>query len=296
MAIKAIKDLTNALQIKPMKNNDEFEFEALERLKKMVISKLTATPKENAGSNLYSSPLVKEYQPPRVRETTQDALAFNTRSSAIKTDLVVAMCMVKQENQSAITEYANLAVLHPDTGLPMKYRQLINHPDTKIVWNHSSANEFGRLAQGIGGRIKGTDTIRFIRKDQVPTNRLKDVTYGKFVCEMKPNKAEIHRTRLTVGGDKVNYPYEVGTPTAEMLLVKTHINSVISTPNARYMALDVNNFYLEMPMNRPEYAKIKLSSTNTTSATLQLQTDMFTSRSTKACMGYPKQAYLRKSC
>ncbi len=119
MAMKAIKDLTNALQIKPTKNNDDFE--ALERLEKMVVSKLTATPKENAGSNLYSSPLVKEYQPPRVRETKQDAPAFNTRSSAIKTDLVVAMCMVEQENQSAITEYANLTVLHPDTGLPMKY-------------------------------------------------------------------------------------------------------------------------------------------------------------------------------
>ena len=87
-------------------------------------------------------------------------------------------------------EFANTAVLHPETGRPMTYHQLINHPDFRVVWNCSSANEFGRLAQGIGGRIKGTDTIRFVHKEDLSLKRFKDVTYGKFVCEEKPNKAE----------------------------------------------------------------------------------------------------------
>jgi hypothetical protein len=52
----------------------------------------------------------------------------------------------------------------------------------------------------------------FIHKHQVPQDRFKDVTYAKFVCKLKPNKAEIHRSRLTVGGDKVHYPGDVGTP------------------------------------------------------------------------------------
>ena len=58
----------------------------------------------------------------------------------------------------------------------------------------------------------------------MPQNRFKDVTYAKFVCELKPNKAEIHRTRLTVGGDKVHYPGDVGTPTADLTLIKIHVN------------------------------------------------------------------------
>ena len=129
-------------------------------------------------------------------------------------------------------EFAHAAVLHPNTHLPMTYRQLMKHPQFRADWSHSSAKEFGRLAQGIGGRIKGTDTIRFVSKTAVPPDRYKDVTYGKFVCEIKPNKSEIHRTRLTVGGDKVNYPDDVGTPTADLTLVKIHVNSVISNHGA----------------------------------------------------------------
>ena len=61
-----------------------------------------------------------------------------------------------------------------------------------------------------------------------------------------------------MGGDKVHYPGDVGTPTADLTLVKMHVNSVISTPGARYMTLDVKNFYLNTPMVRYEYVRIKI--------------------------------------
>ena len=70
-----------------------------------------------------------------------------------------------------------------------------------------AANEFGQLAQGLkNGRVKGTDTIKFIQKDQVPAKRMKDVTYGSFSCDYKPNKEEKEHTRLTAGGNQINYP------------------------------------------------------------------------------------------
>lgn len=70
---------------------------------------------------------------------------------------------------------------------------------------------------------------------------------------------EVHPTCLTFGGDKVNYPDDVvGTPTADLLLVKTHLNSVISTGNARYMTLDIENFHLNTPMPRYEYIWLQL--------------------------------------
>jgi hypothetical protein len=46
-----------------------------------------------------------------------------------------------------------------ETGEYLKYRQLIRDPKYKEKWLQSAANEFGRLAQGVGGRFKGTNTI-----------------------------------------------------------------------------------------------------------------------------------------
>ncbi len=151
-------------------------------------------------------------------------------------------------------------VLDPDTGKSLNYRQLRQHPKLGPAWDISSANEFGRLAQGIGGRVKGTNTIFFIPKGKVPLDRRKDVSYGKFVCKVRPEKVdEPNRTRLTVGGNLINYPFEVGTPTADLLLAKILFNSVISTKNARFMTIDIKNFYLNTPMQRYEYIKLKLS-------------------------------------
>ena len=58
---------------------------------------------------------------------------------------------------------------------------------------------------------------------------MKDVTYGQFLCLVRPEKADPNRTRFAVGGDRINYPGEVGTPTAEMLVAIFLFNSVIST-------------------------------------------------------------------
>ncbi len=129
---------------------------------------------------------------------------------------------------------------------------MITHPKYREVWIHFSANEFGRLVQGVGGRIQGTNTILFNHKHQVPADRWRDITYARFVCELKPNKKEVHQTRLTVGGDKVHYPGNVDTPTADLTLVKMHIYSIIYTRGARYMTVDVKNFYLNTPMVRYE--------------------------------------------
>ena len=101
-------------------------------------------------------------------------------------------------------------------------------------------------------------TIKFIHKRDVPSIRMKDVTYGQFVCCIRPEKAEAHRTRFVVGGNRINYPGKVATPMAEMLAAKLLFNSVISTHGARFMTMDIANFYLITPLKCPEYVKIKL--------------------------------------
>ena len=46
----------------------------------------------------------------------------------------------------------------------------------------------------------------------------------------------------------VNYPGDCGTPTSDLLTVKLLLNSIISTPNAEFMTLDLKDFYLMMPI------------------------------------------------
>ncbi len=70
----------------------------------------------------------------------------------------------------------------------MEYRHLIQKDDQKKDWEHSFANELGRLAQGIKGRVKHTDTIFFISRDAVPKDRT--VTYGRIVVSIRPQKDE----------------------------------------------------------------------------------------------------------
>eukprot|EP00804_Cyclotella_cryptica_P005399 CCRYP_017080-RA/>CCRYP_017080-RA protein AED:0.44 eAED:0.44 QI:0/-1/0/1/-1/0/1/0/144 len=44
-----------------------------------------------------------------------------------------------------------------------------------------------------------------------------------------------------------------------MITVKILLNSVISTLNAKFMTIDIKDFYLNTPMARPEYMRLKLS-------------------------------------
>ena len=153
-----------------------------------------------------------------------------------------------------------MAVMDEETGQLLNYRQLLRSAKYKKEWSISSANEFGRLANGVGNRIKNpTNTIQFVRKKDIPQDRRKDVTYGSFVCSVRPEKKEKNRTRFTVGGDRINYPGAVATPTADMLVAKLLFNSVISTKGARFMTIDISDFYLMTPLLRPEYIRVKLT-------------------------------------
>jgi hypothetical protein len=125
---------------------------------------------------------------------------------------------------------------------------------------HSYGNEIGRLAQGMPGRNTGINTIIFIKRNQVPHARAKDVTYGLITTLIQPEKIdEPNRTRLVAGGDRVHYPGDAGTPTADLLTIKILLNSIISTPNAKFMTMDIKDFYLNTPMARYEYMQLRLS-------------------------------------
>ena len=89
------------------------------------------------------------------------------------------------------------AVIGDDIGELLEYRHLIQCPKRKTEWGHSFGNEVGRIAQGMPGRNEGTDTLSFIDKDEIPMERWKDIAHSRIVCNVRPQKEDVDRTRLT---------------------------------------------------------------------------------------------------
>jgi len=76
---------------------------------------------------------------------------------------------------------------------------------------------------------------------------------------VQPEKVKKNCTQFTVGGDRINYPDEVVTPTADILVTKILFNSVVSIKGAKFMTLDISNFYLMTLVKWTEYIWIKLA-------------------------------------
>jgi hypothetical protein len=135
------------------------------------------------------------------------------------------------------------AILNTNTSALMEMRHLLINPKYKELWGESYTIELGFLTQGIPGVSKGTNTIVFIRQDDVPINQQKDVTYGRVCINYCPEKANPNCTRLTVGGNCIVYPGDCGTPTID-ITVKIHLNSVVSTKDAHCCTINLKDFYL----------------------------------------------------
>ena len=73
------------------------------------------------------------------------------------------------------------------------------------MWGKSFGNEIGRLAQGIPGRVDGTNTIDFIDYNEILADRRSNVTYARIVCTYHQGKKDPNRTRITVGGNLINF-------------------------------------------------------------------------------------------
>jgi len=79
------------------------------------------------------------------------------------------------------------------------------------------------------------------------------------VCEVRPDKDNPDRSRITIGGSRICYPGDVGTNTASLELFKLLLNSVLSRKGARFSSIDLKNFYLDTPMPESEYVRIKFT-------------------------------------
>ena len=112
------------------------------------------------------------------------------------------------------------------------------------VWTRSLSNEWGRLAQGNKYGVTGTDTIECIAQQDVPTD--KRVTYATYVVDYRPLKDEKYRVCITVGGDRLVYLEDSGSPAANLVETKILVNSTISQAKdgTRFMSADIMDYFL----------------------------------------------------
>jgi hypothetical protein len=107
-------------------------------------------------------------------------------------------------------------------------------------------------------RLFNTGTIRPIKYRDIPTNRT--VTYVNPVCveKLHDDGSLKLRTRITIGGDRIIYPFETRAVTAEMEALKILLNCMISE-DAQWSTIDLTDFYLGTDLPHPEYIRIQTS-------------------------------------
>jgi hypothetical protein len=114
-------------------------------------------------------------------------------------------------------------------------------------WVQADSEEMERLFK--------SGTLRPILFHDIPAD--KTATYVNPVCseKVKDDGALKLRTRATIGGDRINYPYTTTAITAELESIKILINGMISD-NAAFSTVDLEDFYLGTNLPHPEYIRI----------------------------------------
>jgi hypothetical protein len=141
-----------------------------------------------------------------------------------------------------------------------------------------------------------TNTIIFIHKSDVPKGI--NVIYGSFVVDTKEHKEEREHTILTVGEDQIEYPGDKSTRTVGLTTAKILINGIISTKGAIFLVIDINNLYLNTPLEDSNKWSstyplcLRSSSTNIIFWNLRI-TVVSTSKFRNECMICPRRASSR---
>jgi hypothetical protein len=111
----------------------------------------------------------------------------------------------------------------------LEYCHLIANQTARATWQHSYGNEIGRLAQGMRGCNTGTNTIIFIKKNQVLQNRAKDMTYGLITCLIRPEKK---RNQIEQGWSRGATEYTTWAMQAHQSPTYLQSSSSLTAPSA----------------------------------------------------------------
>jgi hypothetical protein len=197
-----------------------------------------------------SSPAANTCLQQKVQTIMQDYLVHLMDTPGLPRLFTNQQAASRKYSLQFLCDFAN-AVLDDKTIDLLEYQHLLKHPKYKEVWCKLFGKEIWHLATT-------TKTIAFMEKQQTPQARCKVITYRQIICVYHSKKKDPYRTGIMIGGTLVNYPNNCGTPTADLLTVKLMFNSIISTPNAKFMTIDIKDFYLMTPMEHYKYFRMKL--------------------------------------
>ena len=147
--------------------------------------------------------------------------------------------------------------IDPDSGITLtNYKEIIKRPALRKLYVEAMCKELGRLSQGYGETM-GTNCVKWMAPEDIPEIP-QDLTktHAKIVYDYRKQKADQNRVRITAGGNLIDYPHELTTRTSDLITTKLLWESVISTPGARYVCIDIKNMYLMTRMERRKYVKI----------------------------------------
>eukprot|EP00804_Cyclotella_cryptica_P014175 CCRYP_005592-RA/>CCRYP_005592-RA protein AED:0.28 eAED:0.24 QI:0/0/0/1/0/0/2/0/659 len=153
-------------------------------------------------------------------------------------------------------EHTCNGVVHPVTKeTTTKYEKLANDPLMQNIWTQAMCKELGRLAQGWDGST-GTDTIFFMSHNEIKNIPKTEQSLTPELSSTTAPKDDPNRD-ASQSGQSHKLPGELTTRTADLTTAKILWNSTISTPGARFVCADIENMYLQTPMARYEYMRIK---------------------------------------
>eukprot|EP00804_Cyclotella_cryptica_P001131 CCRYP_008401-RA/>CCRYP_008401-RA protein AED:0.27 eAED:0.27 QI:0/0/0/1/0/0/4/0/702 len=172
-------------------SKDDAQMEAIERIRQAFDAANNQVHKPNEPIEL-----------PRTKQTTQNDLTqpvprVNFEEHAPPSRMIVASpkepVVVSPRKQTVITKPPTTPTkpATPNDSIAFQTRSKRQQSQPELIPNKSIADRVagddgnGGSPCGIGGRIKGTDTIRFVHKHEIPQDRFKDVTYIKFVCTIR---------------------------------------------------------------------------------------------------------------
>ncbi len=154
-------------------------------------------------------------------------------------------------------------MVHPIAGhVISSYKKLMHNPATGKVWQTAFGKDFRGMAQGCNRTgQKGMNAMFVMMHDKIrhALAAKKFFTYANPAVDYCLQKYDPHQIKITAGGNLINYKGDASIRTANLDNMKLHWNSVASTDKARYMCLDIKNFYLTAALEYFKYMKIPLS-------------------------------------
>ncbi len=175
---------------------------------------------------------------------SQEAINFLTECVWANSPDIFTLTKLQPKSAPPCLDFTQVAMpmVHPKMGETIRsYKQLMHNLATTKTWQTAFGKDFGGMAQG-GKKTgqKGTNSIFVMTHAEIPyIPKDRTVTYAQVVVNFCPQKTDLHQIRITAGGNLINYPSKLSTWTADLATSKLMWNSMLSTPGAKYMCLDI---------------------------------------------------------